>query len=188
MSAGKRAYAYDSLTISYIREVPSSDVAQILDDLSQDFLGVTVHRGTFRTAAGGIGVAEAAVIFIVGATAIGFFGALGGDLYAKTRDLLWDLYSKHETRDTPTGRFEPMSIVAGRSAAGIYFIYVEKLSRDEFMHAIEGMGPAAKGIGDIPGDEHVWWYEFRFDTRTQGWRLVQHEVDGFIKFRDEPAQ
>jgi len=128
------------------------------------------------------------VAFIVGATAIGFSGALGGDMYSRTRDLIWDLYSKWKTRDTPTGRFEPMSIVAGRSAAGIYFTYAEKLSRDDFMHAIKSMGPVARGIEDIPDDQHVWWYEYRFDTKTREWRLVHHEVDGYIKFRDAPPQ
>ena len=188
MTEAGRFQRYDALTVRYIKEIRSRDVAEVLDDLSQDFFGITVQRETFRIGAGGIGITEAAVVFVIATTAAGFLSELGKDAYRSTRDLFWDLYQKHTVTTTPTGRFEPMSVVLGRDAAGIYFIYGEKLSRDEFMEALLSMGSAAEQVEDIPDEKTFpWWYEFRVDPRSGGWKLVHSEFVGKIDFDEGSA-
>ena len=104
----RRSPRFESLEIRYIREVSSADIAEITDDLAEDFFGITLHRETFRIAAGGIGITEAAVVFIVATTASGFLTELGKGAYRTTRGLLWTLYKRLRRFQTPSGAFDPL--------------------------------------------------------------------------------
>jgi len=174
---------YSGLEIHYIREVPTAHVAEVTDDLAQDFMGIHLHRETFRVAAGGIGVTEAAVLFLVATAASGFLTELGKDTYGTTRAALWRLYRKLRRFDTESGRFQPLSVATGKSGAGIYFIFEENLTKEEFIAALTAMAEAAQNEADIPDSEDIvfpWWVEFRFDTETRAWEKTHKEIGGAV--------
>lgn len=187
----RQPYRYpDTLHVACIREVQLGDVADLVDDLATDYVGgATVRRETFRTASGGPGMAGAALMLIRGLTAKGILSELGKDAYRKTRDLLWQTYQKLRAYHTPSGYFFPLSVVLGKSAEGVYFIYGDGRSRADFENALMTMGHAADDVKDrLPGetdDAHMWWVEFRYDTASGAWELVHDEVDGQIRFARE---
>ena len=172
---------YSGLEIEYIREVSSADIAEVTDDLAQDFFGITLRRGTFRTGAGGIGLTEAAVLFIFATTASGFLTELGKDAYAMTRARLWALYRRLRRFLTPSGSFEPLSVAVGKSGAALYFIFEENLTEAQFTKAISSMAGAIEAEADLPVENGFpWWVEFRYDTQNGEWRRVHREVGGRI--------
>lgn len=186
MQMESRSPRYEGLVIRYIREVSSADMAEITDDLARDFFGITLHRETFRVAAGGIGITEAAVLFILATTASGFLTELGKDAYRATRARLWTLYKRLRRFQTPTGAFEPLSVAVGKSAAGLYFIFEENLTEAQFTEAITSMARAVEAETDLPAEKDFpWWVEFRFDVQSGAWRSVHEEIGGRIQEQNE---
>jgi hypothetical protein len=172
-------YRYDSLDVRFIREIATTDVAPIIDELSSDFMGINIQRGTFRIAAGGPGMAEAAVALVIGLTSAGFLSELGKDIYRNLGKLLWTLYAKWKEPMTPSGLFEPLSVILGRNGAGIYFIYGVDLTEEQFLVALHTMGQTAEQVTNLPDDSvFPWWIEFRFDTEAGVWSSVQEEAAG----------
>ena len=186
MEMERRSPRFDGLEIRYIREVSSADIAEITDDLAEDFFGITLHRETFRIAAGGIGITEAAVLFIVATTASGFLTELGKSAYRTTRGLLWTLYKRLRRFQTPSGAFEPLSVAVGKSNAALYFIFEENLTEEQFTKAILSMASAVEAETDLPGEnDFPWWVQFRFDVQSGAWRSVHKEVGGRILEHNE---
>ena len=177
----ERELRYESLTIRIVKEIKATDIAPVIDEVSQDFYGIELQRETFRTGAGGPGMTEAAIALIVGATAAGFLAELGKDIYQTFGQLLWSLYTKWKKEVTPTGSFEPFSVIVGRTGAGVYFIYEMGLNQDEFLAALASMHTAAVQVTDLPPeDSFPWWIEFRFDPKSGSWRRVHDEVGGIL--------
>ena len=179
MEMERRSPRFQNLEIRYIKEVPSADITEITDDLAEDFFGITLHRETFRVAAGGIGITEAAVLFIVATVASGFLAELGKDAYRTTRDRLWRLYKRLRRFQTQSGAFEPLSVAVGKSGAGLYFIFEENLTEEQFTKAISSVASAVEAETDLPGEDvFPWWAEFRFDVQSGAWRRVYKEIGG----------
>lgn len=177
----RRPPRFEGLEIRYIREVSTADIAEITDDLAEDFFGITLHRETFRVAASGIGInAEvAAVLFIVATTASGFLTELGKDAYRTTRGLLWTLYKRLRRFQTPSGAFDPLSVAVGKRNAALYFIFEENLTEEQFTKAISSMASTVEAETDLPTEnDFPWWVEFRFDVQSGAWRSVHKVVGG----------
>ena len=70
-------------------------------------------------------------------------------------------------------------MVVGKSGAGLYFIFEENLTEEQFTKAISNMASAVEAETDLPAEKDFpWWVEFRFDVQSGAWRSVHKFVGG----------
>lgn len=145
---------FDRFTITYEREVPTSELADFVDSLTPYTYAVTLRRLNFRTAAGGIGTLEAAVMFAIALTSSGFLKEVGADLYKETKAALLGLYRKLTQLNTPSGRFQPLGVTVAGDGFDARFIFTEGLTDDEFMASFSQIPDVARSLAVElgPGD------------------------------------
>jgi hypothetical protein len=170
----ERHLAFDGVRIECEREVPTQDLIELIDELSQDFLTVDVRRKNYRIAAAGL-TPDVGVAIIIGAVAASFLAEVGKDLYKTLRGALFRLYDRTRIGATGTGRVWPVGIVAQLEApkASIFFLLEEGLNERQFDEALRSIPSAMRELGS---QLETWSHSpelpvARFDPEKGCWEL-----------------
>ena len=170
----ERHLAFDGVRIECEREVPTQDLVELIDELSQDFLTVQVLRKNYRIAASGL-TPDVGVAFILGGVAVSFLAELGKDLYKAVRGALFRLYDRTRIGTTGTGRMWPLGIVAQPegSTASIFFLLEEGLDERQFNDALRSIPSAMR---ELESRLEEWSHRpdvpvARFDPEKGCWEL-----------------
>ena len=150
---GRRQWLFDTVEIRHIREVPSTDVLEIVDELSHDFATVKTTRWNFIIAAGGPGFLEAAVIMSIFAgytVAHAFLQELGKDAYQAVRAAIARLYKQRGSLVTPHGGYLPLEIVVQEESAQLRFILDEGLSPEAVDEIMANFGVVLRTSPEQP--------------------------------------
>ena len=134
-----RDLKFDTVRVSYQREVPTEALIDLIDELSQDFLTVSTTRQNLRIAASGL-APDVGVVLILGGgiIATGFLAELGKDLYRGLRAVLFRVYNAVRIGITPSGRVWPfaISVDLGEPVGPMYFMLEEGLTEEQFSQAL----------------------------------------------------
>ena len=170
----ERDLVFDGVRIEYEREVPTQDLVEFIDELSQDFLTVEVLRRNYRGAAAGLTPAVGVAV-VLGAVAASFLAELGKDVYKTLRGALFRLYDRIRIGTTPSGRVWPLGIVTqlGAPKASIFFLLEEGLDERQFNDAL-GLIPSA--MRELAPRLEEWSHRpdipvARFDREKGCWEL-----------------
>ena len=170
----ERHLAFDGVRIECEREVPTRDLVELIDELSQDFFTVQVVRNNFRIAASGL-TPVVGVAVILGAVAASFLAELGKDLYKTLRAALFRLYAGTRIGTTASGRVWPLGIVAQLEApkASVFFLLEEGLNEEQFS---EALGSIPSAMRELASQVEGWSGRpdapvARFDPEERCWEL-----------------
>jgi len=164
----ERELVFQTVRIECEREVPTQDLVELIDELSQDFLTVDVRRKNYRIAAGGLWP-DVGVALILGAVAASFLAELGKDLYKTLRAALFRLYDRTRIGTTASGRVWPLGIVA----PSILFLLEEGLDESQFNDALRSIPSAMR---ELASQLEEWSHRpdmpvARFDSEKGCWEL-----------------
>lgn len=137
------------LHITYIPEVPTADIAELVDALSDRsrFFQTQIKRYNYIPGAGGIGLIEAAIIVGIALAARVFIEELTKDAYRGVKAVLYSTYNRiGQVQGRGRGLYEPLEIRLSERVPNpreneypyrsIHFCFLSGLTEEEFHRAL----------------------------------------------------
>jgi len=171
-----RQLIFERVRVCYQKEVPTKDLVDLVEELSNDFMTVETSRQNFRIAASGLAPDVGVVVVLgVGAVAVGFLNQLGKDLYRGLRRVIFRLYDSIRLGATGTGRVWPFAIRVGfeEQTPPIFFILDEGLTEQQFEEAVVAIPTALQPLSQQfhPSVPHSLQPVARYDVERKAWYL-----------------